>query len=330
MLKLPRPKRDLSQKAPRFHPRMWALFILIWACVAGIYSYERVKYQARLRQYNAHEPALQAVEQKLMKPVYDLGRPIISPISPYLGRAKSNTAFLREWFARLIAETPLSMRRSISKEAVERLLNNGQPFATKPPPEQEYPLAAGSMVCEVATYTDPEHNMTVNLYFVNGFFESHYRVSPRFARPKQSVWWNELEKWGGCSVKYAPYPWAGILLIVPCLGRYRFLGTEVLTMIALTLLFSHLPSPASDFDWARIRGSKLIPWDLVMVSGSLAALSWAYFSQQARSRIRCPVCDYNLTGNVTGVCSECGSKIPSEIRNRLVSARTCPQLGLSQ
>lgn len=47
--------------------------------------------------------------------------------------------------------------------------------------------------------------------------------------------------------------------------------------------------------------------------GALFASSWR---QRPRQGI-CGICEYNLTGNVSGICPECGWKIPRRLRKGL-------------
>lgn len=59
----------------------------------------------------------------------------------------------------------------------------------------------------------------------------------------------------------------------------------------------------------------VIPYVMIAVIAAGLPLGWlVYFSRRARRwRLRragkCPVCGYNLTGNTSGVCPECGSAV---------------------
>ena len=52
-------------------------------------------------------------------------------------------------------------------------------------------------------------------------------------------------------------------------------------------------------------------WFLAAAAGAFPAWYWVRFRQLRRRKKRglCPQCGYDLTGNVSGVCSECGEKI---------------------
>ena len=47
---------------------------------------------------------------------------------------------------------------------------------------------------------------------------------------------------------------------------------------------------------------------------------YVFYRTKRRMRIRtgnCPKCNYNLTGNTSGICPECGTPIPKEIQEKL-------------
>ena len=54
---------------------------------------------------------------------------------------------------------------------------------------------------------------------------------------------------------------------------------------------------------------------LLLLAYPVAAFAWRVFRGRRRNRMGlCERCGYNLTGNISGVCPECGQKIPSEQR----------------
>ena len=62
-------------------------------------------------------------------------------------------------------------------------------------------------------------------------------------------------------------------------------------------------------------------WFLCALGATLPAL-WLWWHRRERSARRddgmphCPKCDYNLTGNVSGICPECGTPIPAAAAHR--------------
>jgi DNA-directed RNA polymerase subunit RPC12/RpoP len=75
------------------------------------------------------------------------------------------------------------------------------------------------------------------------------------------------------------------------------------------------------FRWNRL-GSKLLfsiffhpePLLCTVVGGFVGAIIGAVRMKRGEldSPHRCPHCDYDLTGNESGVCSECGTKIAKD------------------
>jgi hypothetical protein len=73
----------------------------------------------------------------------------------------------------------------------------------------------------------------------------------------------------------------------------------------------------TDPDLSRRRRQVLLP---IWIPLSLVALPTLYSFWHARKRKKpglCQVCLYDLTGNVSGICPECGSPIPDAIRSEV-------------
>ena len=54
----------------------------------------------------------------------------------------------------------------------------------------------------------------------------------------------------------------------------------------------------------------MVPWWMLCFLFSMLPTAWFMIrrgTRQARSASRCSQCDYDLTGNVSGVCPECGT-----------------------
>jgi hypothetical protein len=58
----------------------------------------------------------------------------------------------------------------------------------------------------------------------------------------------------------------------------------------------------------------VFPISRLVVCVAVLPLLWTYKRMLRPHRVpgSCPICGYNLTGNVSGVCSECGKPIPSK------------------
>jgi hypothetical protein len=72
----------------------------------------------------------------------------------------------------------------------------------------------------------------------------------------------------------------------------------------------------------NLRSSRLVV-PLLLPTGLLVPLAAMFVRRFARCRrplsaSMCPMCSYNLTGNRSGTCPECGMPIPEEVRKELV------------
>jgi hypothetical protein len=62
-------------------------------------------------------------------------------------------------------------------------------------------------------------------------------------------------------------------------------------------------------------------WLLFVIASAPTAFLW-YRQWKQRSRMGYCRCGYNLLGNVSGICPECGTPIPEAVRNRLETKET--------
>ncbi len=64
---------------------------------------------------------------------------------------------------------------------------------------------------------------------------------------------------------------------------------------------------------------------LFIIIGPILGMWFVFFGNrispldEAHSMSACTACDYNLTGNTSGICPECGTPIPEEIQKRLTT-----------
>lgn len=64
---------------------------------------------------------------------------------------------------------------------------------------------------------------------------------------------------------------------------------------------------------------------VAIISGPILGVWFVFFGNQmpyleeARSKSACAVCEYDLTGNTSGICPECGTTIPKEMREKLTA-----------
>lgn len=114
-----------------------------------------------------------------------------------------------------------------------------------------------------------------------------------------------------------PLVWGWAALLVACIHpRYRPLLAELLLGWAIVSMTIWLVIPAYSLSPSGVFSNDALFFGVIMlvVSGPL------WFGMRPR-RIdltpRCPRCQYNLIGNVSGICSECGQAIPADVRGRI-------------
>jgi len=81
-------------------------------------------------------------------------------------------------------------------------------------------------------------------------------------------------------------------------------------MLALTLMCgtAWLTSPYYSLTLEAIFSNDMLFWAVIMLVISVGAIYAASRAVSPPPWPVCPKCDYNLTGNVSGICPECGEK----------------------
>lgn len=318
---MPLPHRRKSQRARRLHPGLWIVFAGPWVVIFATDTILDIRFEAQCKQYRQTMALIRPEIQRVTGPLADWQRPLWRlPLWRSRARPFIQTPFLSR-LACLVQDSLMQYERKLSLAKVEELINDGRPLPTRNLTREARRDCTGSDEYEVATYVSPTSGIELDLYFVNGSYRHHHLVKPNLNRPQPVAWWRELQRQGAAIPRNTKYAWAFILLALAFVPRFRCFGAELMLMITVNSLLSHLPSPLNPHYWNNFLKRDQIHWDLVMISASLAVLSWAYFSQVAKSRIRCPICDYNLTGNTSGTCPECGSRIPIEVIERIALGR---------
>jgi hypothetical protein len=199
-----------------------------------------------------------------------------------------------------------------TREEVEALLKAGQ-----------LSDAASDSGVAVAKYVEPVTGRTRELRFVDGRL-SHVGTPVGNltwpAAPMPTPAWQTGELIRGVIVRWGPLGWLILLPIaVYCVWRARGRATlsaasaaDGLLMISLLVLL------ASALRWGvwLVAGKANTGWrpetgltHVAMVCISLGLLVWGHIRARAIDPGLCPVCRYDLTGNVSGVCPECGTAL---------------------
>ena len=72
-------------------------------------------------------------------------------------------------------------------------------------------------------------------------------------------------------------------------------------------------------------GDNMCSWQIPMILISLVVLVIANLRASSRREFPfCPSCGYNLTGNISGTCPECGNPVPESYHGRLVPREVVP------
>ncbi len=147
--------------------------------------------------------------------------------------------------------------------------------------------------------------------------------------PKPSTWYLVVEaarkqlagspwNWG-----LLIWVWAALLLATIFGGRYRGALAEVmLAAAAICAIGWFVPTeyiPGPQFVGGNDRKEY---WFFAALLAGFSAFVW-WCTRPRRTRelaARCPHCQYDLRGNVSGICPECGQVIPAEIRRIIPSA----------
>lgn len=105
---------------------------------------------------------------------------------------------------------------------------------------------------------------------------------------------------------YPPPPWSVV----------GFLGIEYRDMPVIFEPPSNGQGVAKAY---RYRGVSLPAWLVILITGAypvVAFIRGPFRRWRHRKRGHCVTCGYDLTGNVTGVCSECGTKAGPALTER--------------
>ena len=130
-----------------------------------------------------------------------------------------------------------------------------------------------------------------------------------------SIWWSFA--WSVAHDPGPPHRWT-YTVNVTC-GRIDF--NHVVGNIDPDLLPFHVSRYSGSFSWwfnrlgARMKGSRFsclsIPlWAPLLLVGIPTAIAWRRDRRPPPGH--CQICGYDLTGNVSGICPECGAKANSE------------------
>lgn len=203
---------------------------------------------------------------------------------------------------------------------LEQALNGGRPFALHPQKSEEPGRTA-------YLWNDPasgrEFRFTLDSFGHFGY-SSNWPSGPLYswalpAPPPPAAAFESLRRafiaWvSGIGVGSAA--WCGVFLIFLFTTRYRPALSEVLLALAALCTVAWIVNPYFGISFRGIFSN-----DMLVIAGlMLLASAIMFLGTRQRDRHRpnlgvCSKCEYDLTGNVSGVCPECGMEIPARVRN---------------
>jgi len=88
-----------------------------------------------------------------------------------------------------------------------------------------------------------------------------------------------------------------------------------MAMLAVSITWALDPDP-----WGRYRRTDIHADQWIVLGLIAATLITVVFTYRRKKPLPlgfCPTCGYNLTGNISGICPECGTPVPEELRETL-------------
>jgi hypothetical protein len=110
----------------------------------------------------------------------------------------------------------------------------------------------------------------------------------------------------------APVAWIILLILLLFWRRYRPVLSEFLLAVAFIAATAWFVNPGYPLTPQGIFSNDMLFWALVMLALSSVAVLFTHRVRRAPDEPLCPNCQYNLTGNTSGRCPECGQPIPPE------------------
>lgn len=126
--------------------------------------------------------------------------------------------------------------------------------------------------------------------------------------------WFPTEEFRAFIARVAVFAWIGLLLCFLVLRAHRDAAIELLTAVGVVSLLSWILTP---LNWGATNTSAFCyykteysQWGILLAfaTGGIRIARWAW-SKSQQPPCGCRTCAYDLTGNTSGICPECGTPI---------------------
>lgn len=196
---------------------------------------------------------------------------------------------------------------SFTQRDFEIQLNGGKPFATVLRKE------TNGKTYDDVRLVNPATGGAITLSFSNGEFRGMMPgpVS-KPARPLPPPFWFEGEWLRDQAMVWMPCLYVALLLVLLGSGRRKHtrMASQAMLATVLVLIAAVFLSP---YGWrpTRLSDDRLLwlIWTAAMLVLATVAILHTYRRHGLRGARRCDFCGYDLRGNTTGICPECGQPL---------------------
>jgi len=205
-------------------------------------------------------------------------------------------------------DTPSRLRHRNRDELAESL------FPGQPP--TDLPGSSSSAV----RWSDPKRDMVIEFEFgPDGTWRAYDPIMPRIDTPPTLPWllrgraviepYRRL--WVGWLTPFTigPMLWIALVFTSMFWRRAAYPLAHGHAAVAWLCFIGWLLNPNYSLTVHGISSNPMLMWGVLMVITSCVMLSVVAARTPARDPSRCSACGYDLTGNVSGVCPECGLSI---------------------
>jgi hypothetical protein len=173
-------------------------------------------------------------------------------------------------------------------------------------------------------WEDPVRGVTFHLGFRGNGTLSSYSLDPLPGTPPAQPWLLRVLRnldpyrrlWVGSftALTIGPILWMTLLVVSFFPSRAQRLLANGHLAVAWLCFLAWLLNPNYTVSFKGIFSNDMLFWGTLMVIASLFAGGFVAMRSPEIDPTRCPACGYDLTGNVSGVCPECGTSLAGDRR----------------